>query len=499
MPGTDSTGGIPTSLESPLIPAPGGNGGEAARPKRAMGAVDLVLFYVVTGVSLRWIATAASAGPSAVIIWLGAWLTFYTPLALSVIELSSRYPQEGGLYVWSKRAFGDFGGFMCAWIYWTSNLPYFPAVLYFAASNALYMRGNRWNYLANNAHFYIVFSIVTLAVVTIMNVVGLDVGKWLHNVGALAMWLPVVIIVGMGVLAWHRFGSATSFSARAMIPSTHLKDMIFWSTLTFAFGGCETASFMGEEIKNTRRAVPWALFTGGLVVTFCYVMGTIGVLLALPHDQVSDLQGLMQAITKTADRVGVFWIIPIAAGLIALSNLGAAGAYLAAVARLPFVAGLDRFLPPLFGKLHPRWKTPYVALILQAACGVLFVFLGQAGTSVKGAYDVLVSMGIITYFLPYLFLFGAMFRLQGDPAGGEVIRVPGGKPIAFLISCVGFTTALLTIALSFVPSPEEANPWLAVTKVVGGTAILVAVGAVLYWLGRKRMRQAAAYGSAASA
>jgi amino acid transporter len=492
MPGTDSTGGIPTSFESPLIPAPGGNGGEAARPKRAMGAVDLVLFYVVTGVSLRWIATAASAGPSAVIIWLGAWLTFYMPLALSVIELSSRYPQEGGLYVWSKRAFGDFGGFMCAWIYWTSNLPYFPAVLYFAASNALYMRGNRWNYLANNARFYIVFSIVTLAVVTIMNVVGLDVGKWLHNVGALAMWLPVVIIVGMGVLAWHRFGSATSFSARAMIPSTHLKDMIFWSTLTFAFGGCETASFMGEEIKNTRRAVPWALFTGGLVVTFCYVMGTIGVLLALPHDQVSDLQGLMQAITKTADRVGVFWIIPIAAGLIALSNLGAAGAYLAAVARLPFVAGLDRFLPPLFGKLHPRWKTPYVALILQAACGVLFVFLGQAGTSVKGAYDVLVSMGIITYFLPYLFLFGAMFRLQGDPAGGEVIRVPGGKPIAFLISCVGFITALLTIALSFVPSPEEANPWLAVTKVVGGTAILVAVGAVLYWLGRKRMRQAAA-------
>ncbi len=493
MPGTDSTGGIPTSLESPLIPAAGSNGGAGARPKRAMGAVDLVLFYVVTGISLRWIATAASAGPSAVIIWFGAWLTFYTPLALSVIELSSRYPQEGGLYVWSKRAFGNFGGFMCAWIYWTSNLPYFPAVLYFAASNALYMRGSRWNYLANDARFYIIFSVVTLVVVTVMNVVGLDVGKWLHNVGALAMWLPVVIIAGMGVFAWHRFGSATSFSARAMIPSTHLKDMIFWSTLTFAFGGCETASFMGEEIKNTRRAVPWALFTGGLVVTFCYVMGTVGVLLALPHDQVSDLQGLMQAITKTAERVGVFWIIPVAAGLIALSNLGAAGAYLAAVARLPFVAGIDRFLPPLFGRLHKRWKTPYVALILQAGCGVLFVFLGQAGTSVKGAYDVLVSMGIITYFLPYLFLFGAMFRLQRDPAGREVIRVPGGKPVALLLSCVGFTTALLTIALSFVPSPEERNPGLAVIKVVGGTALLVAGGAVLYWLGRKRARQAATY------
>jgi len=84
------------------------------RPKRVMGFRDLLLFYVVTGISLRWIATAAAAGPSSIVIWIGAWLAFYTPLALSVIELSSRYPNEGGLYVWSKRAFGDFSGFMAA-------------------------------------------------------------------------------------------------------------------------------------------------------------------------------------------------------------------------------------------------------------------------------------------------------------------------------------------------------------------------------------------------
>jgi amino acid transporter len=470
--------------ESPLIPMPPRPGTELTKPKRALGFGDLVLFYIVTGVSLRWIATAAGAGPGAVLLWFGAWLTFYTPLALSVIELSSRYPQEGGLYVWSKRAFGEFGGFLCAWIYWTSNLPYFPAVLYFAASNALYMRESRWNHLANNADFYIVFSIATLTLITTMNVVGLDVGKWLHNVGALAMWIPVVIIVAMGAVAWHRFGSATSFNSATIIPSTHLKDMVFWSTLTFAFGGCETASFMGEEIKNPRRTLPWALFIGGLFVTFCYVGGTVGVLMALPHEQVGNLQGLMQAVTRTAGRIGIFWVVPLTAALIALSNLGAASAYLAAVARLPFVAGIDRFLPRAFGRLHPRWGTPHVALILQGLCGIAFVFLGQAGTSVKGAYDVLVSMGVITYFLPYLFLFAAMLKLQREPAGPDVIRVPGGKPVAVLVSGVGFTTALFTIALSFVPSPDETNPALAVMKVAGGTAVLVAVGAALYWLPR---------------
>ncbi len=451
-----------------------------------MGFRDLLLFYVVTGISLRWIATAAAAGPSSILIWIGAWLAFYTPLALSVIELSSRYPNEGGLYVWSKRAFGDFSGFISAWTYWTSNLPYFPAILYFAASNALFIRSRSWGYLSNNATFYIVFALIALAVSTWLNVIGLDVGKWLHNLGALAMWIPVMIVIGMGIIAWHRFGSATAFSAHAFVPKTHLNDIIFWSVLTFAFGGCETASFMGEEIKNARRTIPFALFVAGLTVTFCYIVGTVSVMLALPASEVSNLQGLMQAITKTAGRIGWESVIPFAAFLIALSNLGAAGAYLAAVARLPFVAGIDRFLPPVFGRLHPRWRTPWVALVVQSALGAVFVFLGQAGTSVKGAYDVLVSMGVITYFIPYLYLFAAMFKLQSEPAGPDVIRVPGGKPVARLVATIGFITTSITIAISLLPPPDEPNKVLAVIKVVGLCGFLLLVGVAIFYRSKVR-------------
>ncbi len=486
----------PTRPRVTLPPPVPGQGATLDRPPtnapRVMGFFDVVLFYVVTGISLRWIATAAAAGPSSIAIWFGAWLLFYTPLALSVIELSSRYPQEGGLYVWSKRAFGDFAGFMSAWVYWTSNLPYFPAVLYFAASNALFMRQERWGSLSNSPRFYIVFSIAALAIVTLMNVLGLDVGKWLHNLGALAMWIPVMIVIIMGVVAWQRFGSATAFTPATILPSLHWKDMIFWSTLTFAFGGCETASFMGEEIKNPRRTIPLALFTGGLVVTFCYIVGTVCVLLAMPHSQVSDLQGLMQAITVSGSRIGFLGVVPLAAALIAISNLGAAGAYLAAVARLPFVAGIDRFLPATFGRLHPRFGTPYVALILQSLCGVLFVFLGQAGTTVKGAYDVLVSIGVITYFIPYLFLFASMIRLQREPAAPDVIRVPGGRPAAILISGVGFVVTSLTIVLSLFPSPDEPNQPLAVVKIVGLTGVLLLIGAFLYWMGKRKKTPRAA-------
>ena len=375
---------------------------------------------------------------------------------------------------------------LTGWIYWTSNLPYFPAVLYFAASNVLFMRQTAWEHLSNNATFYIVFSLLTLSAATLMNIVGLDVGKWLHNIGALAMWIPVAIVIVMGFVAWHRYGSATSFTLHSMTPSFHFNDIIFWSVLTFAFGGCETASFMGEEIKNARRSIPFALLFGGVTVTICYILGTVCVLLALPSTEVNSLQGLVQAVSKTASRVGFPGVLPVAAFLIALSNIGAAGAYLAAVARLPFVAGLDRFLPPAFGALHPRWKTPWVALLTQFALGVVFIFLGQAGTSVRGAYDVLVSMGVIFYFIPYLYLFASMIRLQREPAGPDVIRVPGGKSVARLVATVGFLTTTLTIALSLIPQPDEPNKPLALLKILGGTGALVVVGVLIYMAGKRR-------------
>jgi glutamate:GABA antiporter len=467
----------------------------AARPHppRVMGFADLLMFYVVTGISLRWIATAASAGPSSIVIWIGAWIFFYLPLALSVVELSGRYPQEGGLYVWSKRAFGDFSGFMSGWTYWTSNLSYFPSVLYFAASNVLFIGGTRVAHLSNSKVYYMLFAIGVLVVITAMNVVGLNRGKWLHNIASFGMWLPVIILVVMGVYVCSHFGSATSFRPSHLVPSTHLKDVLFWAALTFAICGCESASMMGDEIKDPRRTLPRALLLAGGIVTFCYIGGTVAILLALPSSEVNDLQGIMQAISKTAVRLGWFSLIPISAALIALSNVGAASGFLAAVARIPFVAGIDHFLPASFGRLHSRWGTPHVSLITQTLVASLLIFLGQAGTSIKGAYDVLVSMSIIATFVPYLYLFAAMFKLQNEPAPPGIFRVPGGKPVAKFLACVGFTTTLLTILVSLLPSPDEANKLLAIVKIVGLTAVIIGAGGLAYYLGNRKRNASASH------
>jgi glutamate:GABA antiporter len=458
----------------------------APQLRRVLGFWDLLLYYVVTGFSLRWVAVAAAAGPSSLVIWLVAALGFFVPLVFCVLELSSRYPEEGGIYVWSKRAFGPFAAFITGWTYWGSNLPYLPGLLYYAAANALFMGGAAWQTWSSNSTYFIVVSMTGLAVTVAMNVVGLNVGKWLTNVGAVAGWIPAMLLMALCVVAWSRFGSATPISAPALVPSMHLKDIIFWSTIAFAFGGVESGSTMGEEIEDARRTVPRAILGAGAVITVLYIAATLAVLLAMPKDQVSGLSGIMQAVQAMTAKVGVGWLAPVVASLVTLNAVGATGGWFAATARLPFVAGIDRFLPKAFGDLHPTWRTPYVALLVQAVIAGLFVFLGQAGTSVHGAYDALVSMGIIAYFIPFLFMFAAMIVLQREPAGADVMRVPGGKPVAILLAVTGFIVTAVSIVLACVPPDEEPNKTLAVVKVVGSSAILVGAGAVVYWLGRRR-------------
>jgi amino acid transporter len=456
----------------------------AEKLKRELGFRDVVLFYLVSGLSLRWMATAAAAGLSAIAVWLMAFCCFFLPLAGSVLELSSRYPQEGGLYVWTREAYGEFAGFMAAWTYWMSNLPYFAAVLYFAGSSLLFVTP-RAQHLADTNSYYLLFTMSMLALITILNVVGLGVGKWLNNLGGVGMVLPVLILIALGCLSFARFGSATRFTAAAAIPHAHVKDLIFWSTIFFAFSGCECASFMGDEIKDARRIIPRALVFAGLVITCFYIAGTLAMLVALPSSRISGLGGFMTVIDFLCRRLGIAALITPVAILVGISNVGAAAAYLSSTARLPFVVGIDHYLPAVFGRIHPRWKTPYVAIIASGLAGIFFGLLSQTGTSVRGAYDLLVSMSLIAYFIPYLFLFAAMIRLQARPAPSGAMRLPGGKRVAIPLACMGFLSTTGAIILSLFPAEEEPNPVTAFVKIVVMTAVLLLAGLAVYRRGQR--------------
>jgi glutamate:GABA antiporter len=456
--------------------------------KQSIRFRDLTLFYIVSGLSVRWTATAAAAGPSILVIWIAALTCFFLPLAASVMELSSRLPDEGGIYVWTREAFGDSSAFIAAWTYWMSNLPYFPGVLYFGAASVLFAFGERGQALGANPIYFMAFAVGWLAIITLLNIRGVDAGKWLNNVTSLGAILSTSVLIVLAAISWHRFGPAIHYHAADFVPHLTLDNAVFWSTVFFAFGGVEAGSAMGGEIENPRRIIPLAILAGGSVLAIGYIAGTGALLSALSPRAVEGPEGFINGIRALAIHVNAGWVVGPAALFLGLNAVGGAAAFLSSTSRLPFVAGIDRYLPAQFARIHPRYRTPWVAIGVYGLAGMLVAFLGQAGTTVHGAYDVLVSMAIIAYFLPYLFLFAAMIRLQDRPVGPEVRRVPGGKPVAIVLACVGFVSTTATILLSAMPAHDEPNKPLAAVKVLGGTVVLVGLG-FLVFLAERRKRQ----------
>jgi glutamate:GABA antiporter len=453
--------------------------------KRSLRFRDLILFYVVTILSVRWIATAAAAGPGTLVVWILALVGLFLPLAASVLALAARYPEEGGLYVWTREAFGDGTAFLAAWTYWMSNLPYFPAILYFGAGSVLVAFGRRGHALAASPAYYMGFAVFWLVVIMALNVRGIEAGKWLNNICSIGGWLPILILILLAVVVASRYGSATHFTVASMTPHLSLRNAIFWSTIFFAFAGCEAASFMGEEIENAHRILHRALLTAGSIIAIAYIAGTTAMLITLPSEAVSGVDGFMRGAEQLATRLGIPWLIPVMAVLVTLSAVGGAAGFLSSTSRLPFVAGIDRYLPAAFGRLHPRYRTPWIALIVYGSAGIVTAILGQAGTTVRGAYDVLVSMAVITLFIPYLLLFAAVIRLARR---GILTRlpVPGGAPVAIALACIGFLSTALTIVLSTIPSPDDANPPLAVAKVLLSTLAVILAGIAVFTIGRRR-------------
>ncbi len=464
-------------------------GVEAARfmqLRRTLGLTDVVLFFVVAGSNLQWVATAAAAGAGSLPVWIIGGCAMFAPLSVAVVFLSSHYPQEGGLYVWSKHAFGPFAGFITGWTYWASNLPYFPALLYFAAGNALFIGGTDGGALATSPAYYVAVALTGLALATIVNVYGLAVGKWLNNAGAIARWIVTLLLVALGGLAWWKFGSATPINAATMRPALQLKDVIFWSVIAFAWTGPEAMPFMGGEIKRPRRTIPLGLAIAAPAIAVIYVAGTASVLAALPPHDVDPSAGVMQAIDNVASRLSWHTVTPIAGVLVALSCVGSAGAWLGAVARIPFVAGIDRYLPRGFGRLHPRWGSPVAALVTQAGIAAVFIFLGQGGTSVRGAYDVLVSSTVVITMVPFLFLFAAALKLRGAPPAPATVPIPGGKWTVSGAALVGLVTTFSAIVFAGFPADDDPNKLLAVVKVIGLTAMMLLAGVAIYLAGRRK-------------
>jgi len=468
--------------------APSSSSPKSELPK-AMGFWDVLLFNIATVLGPRWIAAAGHNGTSSISLWVIAAVFFFIPGAFVINELSSRFPEEGGLYVWAKEAFGDFHGFVAGWTYWIYTVFYFPGLLLASASMSAYIIGEKGAPLSQDRTFLLVVSIVLLLVAVLLNIIGLNVGKWLQNAGGVGTYAPLMILAGVALWVDFRGGSVTHFTLANMMPTWNWDTVNFWSQIAFAFTGLELVSAMSEEVRDPRRTLPRAVFGAGAMIAFMYIAGTFAILALVPAADLDPKSGVFHAITigSVALKLGFLGIL--AAILVTVGNAGGVGSTVAGIARVPFVVGIDRYLPAAFGKIHPKWKTPYISILVQAGLSGAILLVSQIKSeTVQAAYQMLIDAAIILYFIPFLYMFAGVLKLAGRKDRAEnphAVLIPGGTFGLWASGILGFLVVLIGIFVSLVPPGDTANKWSFELRLVGGTLVSIFIGLALYWRGAR--------------
>lgn len=457
--------------------------------RRVMGFWDVLLFCIAAVLGPRWIAAAARNGPSSISLWILAAILFFVPTAFVIVELSTRFPEEGGLYIWTKEAFGDFHGFVAGWTYWIYTVFYFPGLLLASAAMSTYVGGAGTAWLAENRTYLLAGSFAILFVAVLLNIVGLQIGKWLQNAGAVGTYAPLMMIVGVALLLWWRHESVTHFTWAAILPRWNWDTVNFWPQLAFAFGGLELVSAMSEEVRNPQRTFPRAIFASGALIALMYIAGTVAVLVMLPSETVDPKSGVFQAITQGSTALRMAAVGVVAALLVTVGNTGGVGSTVAGVARIPFSVGIDRHLPSAFGKIHPRWKTPYISILVQAVVSGIILLVAQISETTLGAYQILVDAATILYFIPFIYMYAAVIKLYSRPDRREnrsAVVIPGGRFGVYLAGGLGLVVVTMGIVLSFIPPGDTSSKLLFETKLIAGTVLSVLLGLVLYYRGARR-------------
>ncbi len=487
---------------------------EAPNLRRVLGRLDLVLLFVVAVFNLNVVPSIAANGGVTVWLWIISLLLFFWPQGVAVIELAHRYPGEGGVYLWAKEIFGDFHGFLSGWCYWTNNMMYVPTVMLYFVGVSVFALGSGHEALAENKKFALTASLLLLIVLVVLNIVGLGVGKWINNLGAIGTGVAAAVLIGLGIVGCLRFGTSESW-ADFRIPPNPKFVLNSFGVICFGLVGLELASVMGDEIENPQKTLPGAVAWGGVLSGLLYIGATLTLLIAVSKGDINVLQGIVQAVGHMASRVGVVWIVAPFAFLLSLSIAGIASAWLGGSARIPFVAGLDSYLPSWLGRVHPRYRTPYAALMVHAAVSMVLVVLNFGGwwiwnkiiawsfvgyilrtfgfvvaslsaseTGVQETFQKLLSLAVVLQLVPFLYMFGALLRIAFS---ASFVKSCYGKTTLVLSGASGLVTTILGIALAFFPAQQVTSTLSYEVWMFGGTLFFIGLAAFFFFVyGRRK-------------
>ena len=439
--------------------------------RRVLSLLDVTLFSISAILVVDQLTATASIGVSSVGWWAVAILLFFVPSALVIAELSTTYPEQGGIYAWVLRAFGRKMAARTTYWYWVNVGMWMPSVylLFTGVMVALF-----WSSASVFQQSMVAIVLVWLTV--LVCALTLDVSsKFTGASAALKAIIILALVIGSVVFA-IRHGAANSFSGGNMLPHFGVAKT-FLPVLVYQLLGFELVSSMSGEMKDPERDMPRAILMSGLVVAGLYVAGTVGMLLAMPVAQIGLTEGLVDTFKVIFGNLsGFVWLLSLGVMATYFGNmvtwaLGAnkAAAEAAAAGELPAILGREN------RRGSPVWALVLTGLIATVVLLVTGIFI----TSQDNLYFAIFAASSAIFLLPYLWMFPAVIRLrQTDPARRRPFRVPGGLPGLWLCTVLTTAGSLATLVL-FVWTPGEPIDWSYTGPLMGLVVAAVVVGELI--------------------
>jgi glutamate:GABA antiporter len=444
---------------------------------RRLGLRDLVLAQILCVVGSSWVGVAAGLGRAQAITWVAAMLLFYIPMAASVISLNRVWPLEGGLYVWAHRAFGDLGGFLTAWNLWVYGIVVTAAILYAIPTELAYLIGPSAVWLPENHLASLAVVTLVIAVITVAAVRGLGVGKWIHNVGGIAVLIVFIGLILLPVWALSRHVPIRWTVFAFKLPAHDLRSLALFGQMIFgALCGLEYIAILAGESKHAVRSIGQSVWIASPIICAMFILGTSSVVAFSQGGHIDFIAPIPQTVRIALGNSGVGSLFAVSAILLLqLRLLGAASYIFTGVTRLPMAVGWDELVPDWFTRLHPRWRTPANSILCTSVLVFLLIVFGSFGVHAQEAYQLLSNASFAHYQLAYLAMFAVPI------AGVSALR----RSLPWWLkwtSLIGFCSTLFSLLISAYPFVDVVNPRIYAAKILSTTVFSNLVGLVFYKL-----------------
>jgi glutamate:GABA antiporter len=437
--------------------------------RKELGVWDLVLTQILYIVGLPWIGVAAKLGQSHVVLWLLAVLTFYIPTAMVVIWLNTRMPHEGGLYQWAKAGFGPFTGFMVGWNLWVFVIVLSSETGLQITTNLAYALGPGHEGLAASKLAISIVSLTVIGLLVGLSIIGLGVGKWLHNFGGFMLVVIFLAILFFGIRSpnFHPF--------TFVMPAANLFSLNILAKMGFgALGGFEYVAIMAGECRNPVKSIRRSVLISAPIVAGMFILGTASMLALVPIDQIDLIGPVAQVLSVGSKPFGVAaQIVPVAIVVVMILRVAQSSVHFTGNTRLPMVAGWDRFLPLWFTELHPRFRTPVNSILLAGSLILVIGLASLVGVGHQESFQLVWNGAIAFYAIPYCIMF--MIPIFSSKLG----RASAWIRIAAMS---GLIMTLLDIYASAVPIIRVSNSLLFTLKIAGVAVAGNLLGVGLYVL-----------------